>query len=202
MVRHKSRYLMFRLHYPILPASENVLPTRERGMTVAQRVKIGAQMGKRVSSAGTAGVGGGTVYHSDGNFLPGGREANLDEPSRIMLFHRPSPAAVTLIAVQAAVRDCVNRSFGDLGAGLVRATLAMKYFSPATSTGIIRVARDHFRIVWAALTLLTEIEGVRVVATVEHVSGTMRKCEKVVIQKNREITRAAQVIDSRLTVPS
>lgn len=48
---------------------------------------------------------------------------------------------------------------------------AVKYFSPATSTVIIRVSREHYRTLWAALTLLRKVGGHECIARVVHVSG-------------------------------
>lgn len=49
----------------------------------------------------------------------------------------------------------------------------VKYFSPTTNLCIIRVARDHHRIAWGAVTLLTGIDDVRVIPHVVHVSGML-----------------------------
>lgn len=47
----------------------------------------------------------------------------------------------------------------------------VKYFSPTTNLCIIRVARDHHRIAWAAVTLITKLQGKTYVPNVIHVSG-------------------------------
>lgn len=86
-----------------------------------------------------------------------------------------------------AVKASISTNFGTQGDGQVKSTLAIKYFSPRTSTGILRVARDHFRIVWAALAYLTEIEGKRVVVRVIRVSGTIKKCEQAAIARDKQV---------------
>jgi ribonuclease P/MRP protein subunit POP5 len=79
---------------------------------------------------------------------------------------------------------------------LLTITATVKYFSPATSTAIVRVARDKFRIVWAALTYIREIpdpqqrtggvEGQRsCVFKVVRVSGTIRKSVEEVVRVSR-----------------
>ena len=50
-------------------------------------------------------------------------------------------------------------------------SLAVKYFSQTTSLCIIRVARDHFRTVWGALSFMNRLDGVKVVARVIGCSG-------------------------------
>ncbi|TFK61459.1 hypothetical protein BDN72DRAFT_849644 [Pluteus cervinus] len=39
-----------------------------------------------------------------------------------------------------------------------RLSLNVKYYSPMTSICIIRVGRDHHKIAWGALTLLTSVD--------------------------------------------
>jgi hypothetical protein len=51
--------------------------------------------------------------------------------------------------------------------------IAVKYFSPTTNLCIIRVARDHHRIAWGAVTLLTSIHDIKVIPRVIHVSGML-----------------------------
>lgn len=60
---------------------------------------------------------------------------------------------------------------------------AVKYFSPVTSTGILRVARENYRLVWAALTYVKEIQGRPVVIRVVRVSGTIKKAEVEAVRR-------------------
>ena len=52
---------------------------------------------------------------------------------------------------------------------------------------IIRVARDQHRIAWAALTLLSAIDGQRYLPHVVHVSGTIKQAQLAAIRHNREV---------------
>lgn len=61
----------------------------------------------------------------------------------------------------------------------------VKYFSTETSTGIIRVGRDNYRVVWGALTQIREIRGRPVVIRVVKVSGTIKKAELEAIRRAR-----------------
>lgn len=47
----------------------------------------------------------------------------------------------------------------------------------------MRCAREHFRIVWAALTLLREVGGRAAVVRVVHVSGTIKKVERAAVAR-------------------
>jgi len=86
-----------------------------------------------------------------------------------------------------ALRDSVMTNFGDTGCGAVGMSLTVKYFSPITNLCIIRVARDHHRIAWGAVTLLTVIDDVRVIPHVVHVSGTIKHAQLSAIAHNREV---------------
>lgn len=66
---------------------------------------------------------------------------------------------------------------------------SVKYFSPATSTAIIRVARNHYRLVWAALTFTTRLPhpvNQDCVVQVVRVSGTIRKAEEEAIRRAKQ----------------
>jgi ribonuclease P/MRP protein subunit POP5 len=73
------------------------------------------------------------------------------------------------------------------------------YFSPATSTTIIRVAREHFRMVWAALCMTTRLpkplQATPCVFTVVRTSGTIRKAQDEAIRRAREAVRRARGAD-------
>ncbi|RMX88470.1 hypothetical protein D0869_01601 [Hortaea werneckii] len=70
-------------------------------------------------------------------------------------FRQPSSQQLNIKILLRIIRDGVAELFGDYGSGKVAGTLQIKYFSPATSTAIIRVSRDHYRLVWAALGFCT-----------------------------------------------
>ena len=73
------------------------------------------------------------------------------------------------------------------------------YFSNATSTFIVRVSRDHYRLVWAALSFTTKLPpGAKpCVMRVVRVSGTIRKAEEEAIRRARDSAfRAQQALNS------
>lgn len=55
--------------------------------------------------------------------------------------------------------------------------------------GIVRISRDHFRLLWAALTLIRSINGEACIVTVDHVSGTMKKVEQTIIEQDKQALR-------------
>lgn len=71
----------------------------------------------------------------------------------------------------------------------------VKYFSAATSTAIIRVSRDHYRLVWAALTFTTRLSkpvDQACIIQVVRVSGTIKKSEEAAIRLARLSIKRAQ----------
>ncbi|BFZ63479.1 RNA-binding protein pop5 [Saitoella coloradoensis] len=105
--------------------------------------------------------------------------------SSALTFSHPTDAKLTPQALAHLLREQIQANFGDWGSGVVAATLNVKYFSHATSTGILRVTRQHFRLAWAALTFVTEILGRGCVIKVVRVSGTIKKAEMEVIKRGR-----------------
>ncbi|KAJ2805079.1 RNA-binding protein pop5 [Coemansia furcata] len=89
--------------------------------------------------------------------------------------------------IHAFVREQIKQNFGDSGAGLVLSGLQVKYFSPQTYMGILRVPRDHCQMVSAALVLATQVNKRPYTIRVRHVSGTIKKCQRAAIRTDREL---------------
>jgi ribonuclease P/MRP protein subunit POP5 len=125
-------------------------------------------------------------------------------PPAYILFSRPSPSHLSAPLLSTLVRHELHTLFGDHGLSVTQAALRVVYFSPATSTGILRVPRAHFRMVWAALAFITAIPAERerggrgtrgaerqCVIRVVRVSGTIRKSEEELLRRaRRELVRA------------
>ncbi|PPQ63559.1 hypothetical protein CVT24_004856 [Panaeolus cyanescens] len=110
---------------------------------------------------------------------PGGGTAELGKPS--------NSGSLTLDGkkIWNSLRQSVASNFGDTGWGKVGLSLTVKYFSPMTNLCIIRVARDQHNIAWAALTLLSSIDGMAYIPNVIHVSGTIKHAQLAAIAHNR-----------------
>ena len=102
----------------------------------------------------------------------------------VIPFSTPSQNLTTRTILD-VLRQQVAYNFGDHGAGLTAPSLAVRYFSGATNTGVIRVTRDHYRIVWAALTFIRELEGRECLITVRRVSGTVKKVEEEILKRDK-----------------
>jgi ribonuclease P/MRP protein subunit POP5 len=120
-------------------------------------------------------------------------------------FHSPTPSHVNIPLLLSQLRSNISALFGDYGLGVTSSSLKMIYFSPATSTLIIRCPRAHFRLVWAAMTCMESLpgarrgdEGVSCVMRVVRVSGTIKKAEEDVVRcARREIVRAKMAMEGR-----
>lgn len=136
------------------------------------------------------------------NILFPGEEPGRDaDPARppYLTFHAPSPEQFSGGLLVGALRASIGIHFGDVGAGLTAPSLKLIYFSPTTSTAIVRCPRQHFRIVWAALTYITAIQAehrgplIPCVVQVVRVSGTIKKSEDELIRRSkRDIVRAKE----------
>ncbi|KDN52446.1 hypothetical protein K437DRAFT_261375 [Tilletiaria anomala UBC 951] len=99
--------------------------------------------------------------------------------------HLPSTLnASTLIR---AIRKALETFFGDAGAGTCGGALACRYYSPKTGMAIIRCAREAARTVWAAITMINELEGRRVRIAVVHCSGTIKKTQMRAIEMDKKV---------------
>lgn len=90
-----------------------------------------------------------------------------------------------------SVRHSLLENFGDVGSGHAQPALAVKYWSPVLGLALIRASRDHFRSVWASITLLTGMdclpETVTVRFRVVHTGGTIRSCQKEAAEYSRQL---------------
>jgi len=114
-----------------------------------------------------------------------------NEPSSIP-FSAPSRTVTSKLLLD-VLRQQISYNFGDQGSGLVSASLSIKYFSSTTNTGIVRIARDHYRMVWAALTFIREFGGRECIVTVRRVSGTIKKAEEEILRRDKQAIRRVRL---------
>ncbi|QDS73426.1 hypothetical protein FKW77_008476 [Venturia effusa] len=107
----------------------------------------------------------------------------------VVQFHAPTSDLLDQRLLAKMIREGVGELFGEWGMGMIAGSLKIIYLSPATSTAIIRVSRDHYRLVWAALTFVTRLPKpieeaccIRVVRC----SGTTRKAEEEAVRRAKE----------------
>ncbi|KAF1942990.1 hypothetical protein EJ02DRAFT_453712 [Clathrospora elynae] len=113
----------------------------------------------------------------------------------LIQIHSPSPDAFSAGKLVRMIRDGVEELYGDYGSGMIASSLKVNYCSPSTSTAIIRCPRDHYEMVWAALTYITRLPkplDIPVVMRVVRVSGTIKKAEEEVIRRSQQIIKRAR----------
>lgn len=87
-------------------------------------------------------------------------------------------------ALYTCFRGSVETNFGEVGLAAM-ASLSLKYFDPVSSFGIVRVSRDHYRWLWASLTL-TRIIHKRVCAIrILHTAGTLCSAQRRAIRHHK-----------------
>ena len=63
----------------------------------------------------------------------------------------------------------------------------MRYFSPRTGTGILRVTRNNWKYIVAATTFINSINGEHCIFRTINVSGSIKKCEDRSMQYSKEL---------------
>lgn len=95
-----------------------------------------------------------------------------------------------------AIRFSLSRNFGDLAIAQVTSSLATKVWSPALSLCLVRCARDHFRTVWASLTILSTLPPISDVGPtrfhVVHTGGTIGSRTTSAVNEARQL-----ILDTR-----
>ncbi|TPX57985.1 hypothetical protein PhCBS80983_g03469 [Powellomyces hirtus] len=118
--------------------------------------------------------------------------------NRFLLFHihyegtpnrAPPPIDTTIHGghISSVLKESILLNFGDFGAGIAATSTGVKYFSPYTSTGIIRCSRDHYQMVWAALTFVTTLRGRNVLFRVVHVGGTIKSAQQETMKLDKKL---------------
>lgn len=95
-------------------------------------------------------------------------------------------------SIISVVRTSVQKNFGDVTAGKLASSLAIKFWSPALGLALIRTSRDNFRETWAAVSMIDHLdssipETVQIRFRVIHVGGTIRSCQKSAVEYSRKI---------------
>ncbi|POS80703.1 Rpp14 family protein [Diaporthe helianthi] len=115
----------------------------------------------------------------------------------ILVYNQPTANACNARSIQYAIKAQVTDLFGDFGAGAVERSLRVKYLSNATSTCILQCSREHYRLVWAALTMMNQVPtkqgaGLPCIFQVVRVSGTIKKVEEEAIRRAKQLILAAK----------
>lgn len=103
----------------------------------------------------------------------------------------PTESTSTLSArtLASTLRLSMTKNFGNEALADTLTSFAVKYFSNKTSTGILRVHRDAVERVVAAMFFVQTLEGRDVIWECVGISGSISKCEKRAIARNRRMIR-------------
>ncbi|XP_077995236.1 ribonuclease P/MRP protein subunit POP5-like [Glandiceps talaboti] len=85
-----------------------------------------------------------------------------------------------------AVKQAIERCHGDYGAGVTQGGLSVKYLNTYTKTVLIRVRRDHHKLLWSALPFIKSIGKQQVFLHSLHIGGTIRSCQKFLTKYGRQ----------------
>ncbi|KAL2282480.1 hypothetical protein FJTKL_10573 [Diaporthe vaccinii] len=115
----------------------------------------------------------------------------------LLVYNQPTANACNARSIQYAIKAQITDLFGDYGAGAVERSLRVKYLSNATSTCILQCSREHYRLVWAALTMMKHVPtkqgpGLPCIFRVVRVSGTIKKVEEEAIRRAKQLILAAK----------
>jgi ribonuclease P/MRP protein subunit POP5 len=137
----------------------------------------------------------------------------------IVQIHSPTPDAFHLGQLIKMIREEVAELYGDYGMGMVSPGLkgtynyyilnyanisTVVYWSPSTSTAIVRCPRDHYEMVWSALTYVSRLPkpvDIPVVIRVLRVTATIKKAEEEVIRRSQLIIKRAKAWEGKGELP-
>ncbi|RUS77908.1 hypothetical protein EGW08_014339 [Elysia chlorotica] len=88
--------------------------------------------------------------------------------------------------VYQAVKQSLLESHGDYGLAALQSSLSVKYLNIKTNIAIIRGERRHFDMVTSSLIFITEVGGLDVAFRTLHVGGSIRSCQKFLIDYHRK----------------
>ncbi|XP_070820103.1 ribonuclease P/MRP protein subunit POP5 [Chaetodon trifascialis] len=109
-------------------------------------------------------------------------EVNVPDRSRLLLLDDR--------AIVATVKAAVARTHGDYGAALCSVGFSVKYLNAHTGIVFLRFPKRCYKLLWSALPFITSVEtrGQKIPCFLNclHVGGTIRTCQKFLIQYNKQ----------------
>jgi ribonuclease P/MRP protein subunit POP5 len=103
----------------------------------------------------------------------------------------PSESSNTLTnkILASTLRLSMSKNFGDRALSDTLTSFVIKYFSNKTSTGILRVHYDAVETILAAMFFVQTLEGRNVIWESVGISGSISKCERRAILRNKRMIR-------------
>ena len=75
------------------------------------------------------------------------------------------------------IKNHVENFFGDVGLGKLNKNLQVKYFNNYTNLLIIRIGKENLKIIWTVLTMINNIDGLKMKFHIISISGTIKRAE-------------------------
>ena len=83
-----------------------------------------------------------------------------------------------------AIKDSINKLYGDFGSAAYTSNLVVKYLNPHTSIFFLQCLRDHYKHVRTAMTFVTVVAKNRCALTCLKVTATMKLAERFLLEFN------------------
>lgn len=103
-----------------------------------------------------------------------------------LALHQKSPSGTTPKQVLRLIRASLKKNFGDYGASMA-VGVTVRYFSPETSTGILRVMRANWQHIVCAMTFISKFGTEDCIFNVVEVSGSIKKCQDRAMSRDRQM---------------
>ncbi|XP_019441485.1 PREDICTED: probable ribonuclease P/MRP protein subunit POP5 [Lupinus angustifolius] len=87
------------------------------------------------------------------------------------------PIIITQFNVSKTIRDSILVNFGECGLGSAIGPFLVKYVNPVTNLCIIRISREDYQKVWAAITMVRSVGNYPVVFNMLDLSGSIKACK-------------------------
>jgi RNase P/RNase MRP subunit POP5 len=179
MVRYRCRYLVCQIR--------NASDAGTQPRTEAEVSRCGEPSGQPMERGAL--VGQKRRYFSKVGPASTGNTADAHQARTAEVYRLPLPFGER--ELHAALRATIESCFGDLGWCLLVPSLATKYFDAETGMAILRAPRDQYRLLWAACSLLNQVQltatgqWVPLRVRVVHVGGSVRSCQNRMMQAMR-----------------
>jgi ribonuclease P/MRP protein subunit POP5 len=102
---------------------------------------------------------------------------------------RLADVKITHNDVVTAIHESLLANFGEYGLAACLPSLQVKYVNGGTGVCVVRSSRKHYRMVWAAITFITEIRKLPLFFNLLDLSGSASACRRTAHQCDSEKLR-------------
>lgn len=102
--------------------------------------------------------------------------------------------------VVSSIHESLLTNFGEYGLASSLPSLQVKYVNGGTGVCVIRSSRKLYRMIWAAITFITEVRNVPLCFNLLDLSGSTSACRRAAIQCDSEKLRLLKLDKRTLSV--